>query len=159
MKEKIPFDERVHQFIMKTDKNKMKNIIFGILVAVIVIETVAFGISGILGGKNTASAPVSGEAQALININTKGMATEVVNAVKPMLEGIVDGEMPEGGLMGVVEKVVYSDMIVNTLMSISYPLLYDVLVSLDLLEFATELDLYATGPLAATRFEGMSYTC
>ncbi|MBQ6873899.1 MAG: hypothetical protein IJO24_06360 [Clostridia bacterium] len=159
MKEKIPFDERVHQFMMKTDKNKMKNIIIGILVAVIVIETVAFGISGILGGKNTASTPVAGEAQALININTKGMATEVVNAVKPMLEGIVDGEMPEGGLMGVVEKVVYSDMIVNTLMSISYPLLYDVLVNLDLLEFATELDLYATGPLAATRFEGMSYTC
>ena len=120
MKEKLPFDERLHQFIMKTDKNKVKNIIIGVLVAVLVIETVAFGLVGILGGKSQgADAPVSGEAQSLITINTKGMATEVVNAVKPMLEGIVDGEMPEGGLMGVVEKVVYSDMIVNTIMSIS----------------------------------------
>ncbi len=159
MKEKIPFDERIHQWSMKVNKDKAKNTIIGVLVAALILETVIFGVVGIMGNKGSTDTSVSAQPQALININTKGMGEEVVSAVKPLIEGVASGVMPEGGLMGVVENVVYSDMMVNIIMSMAYPLLYNVLVELDLLEFATELDLYATGPLAGPLFEGKSYTC
>lgn len=160
MKEKIPFDEKIHQWSMNVNKDKAKNIVISVLVAALILETVIFGVVGIMSSKgDEAGAPSSGHSQTVLNINAQGMGEEVVSAVKPLIEGVASGVMPEGGLMGVVENVVYSDMIVNVIMSLAYPLLYNVLVDLEMLEFATELDLYATGPLAGPLFEGKSYTC
>lgn len=159
MKEKIPFDEKMHQWSMKLNKNKVKNIVICVLVAVLVLETVAFAVVGITGKKGGGTGEVSGQPQAVLNVNANGMGEEVVTAVKPLIEGITSGTMPEGGLMGIVESVIYSNMIVNVIMSISYPLLFETLTNLEMMDFATNIDLYPTGPLLAGLLEGKSYTC
>lgn len=134
----------------------VKNVIIIILTAAILIETIAFAAFSLIGKDESAevSAP-----QINLNINIDGLSAEVKTSVAGALENITaDGITPES-IVGMVKNVVYSDMIVNTIMSLAYPLLFEVLTHLEMMDFATNIDLYPTGPLYAEKLSGKSYTC
>lgn len=138
------------------EQSKIKNAIIFILAAVIVIETVAFAASGILKKPETADKQ---EASINLNISLEGVGSEMTSAVSAFLENFSESGIKAEDITGLVKTVVYSDLIVNTIMSMAYPLLFQVLTNLEMMDFATNIDLYPTGPLFASKLEGTSYTC
>ncbi len=136
---------------------RIKNTVIFILAAVIVIETVAFAAVGLL--KTTDTTHEKTEAEINLNISFEGVSGEISSAVSGLLETAAENGIKTEDITGMVKKVVYSDLIVNTIMSMAYPLLFQVLTNLEMMDFATNIDLYPTGPLFASKLEGKSYTC
>ena len=89
----------------------------------------------------------------------KAVGGAVGTALSDVMGSIGNGALQPGSIKEMAAELIYSDFIVNTVMSISYPLLYQTLLDLGMLDFATYMDLYATGPLLAGKLEGKSYTC
>lgn len=137
-------------------QNKTKNIIIIVLAAVIVIETVAFAAVGLL---NKPAASHKNDAVIELNINFDGVGQEMSSAASALLGDISEKGIKPEDITGLVKKVVYSDLIVNTIMSMAYPLLFQVLTNLGMMDFATNIDLYPTGPLYAEKIQGSAYTC
>lgn len=137
-------------------QNKIKNIVIIILTAVILIETVAFAAVGIL---KKPAATEKEEAAINLNISLEGVGSEITTTMSSLLENFTEQGIRPEDITGLVKKVVYSDLIVNTIMSMAYPLLFQVLTNLKMMDFATNIDLYPTGPLFASKLEGTSYTC
>lgn len=137
-------------------QSRTKNIIIIVLATVIVIETVAFAAVGLL---NKPTASHSNDEVIELNINFDGVGQEMSSAVSALLSDISEKGIKPEDITGLVKKVVYSDLIVNTVMSMAYPLLFQVLTNLGMMDFATNIDLYPTGPLYASKIQGSAYTC
>lgn len=134
---------------------RIKNIIIIILVAVIVIESVAFAIVGITKKPSESSniPPIE------LNLDLSGISSEIGSAVTQFTSNLTENGISPESIGSLVKGVVYSDAIVNTIMSMAYPLLFDVLTNLEMMDFATNIDLYPTGPLYAEKIQGSAYTC
>ncbi|MBQ6067708.1 MAG: hypothetical protein IJK89_12925 [Clostridia bacterium] len=136
-------------------KYKLKKILVVALAAVVLLESVA-----LLSGKGGGAQNV---IDVTLNVSFDGMEKAVSGSIGTALSeavaGIKAGELKQDSIKNMVTGLIHSDFVVNTVMSISYPLLYQTLVDLGMLDFATYMDLYATGPLLAGKLEGKSYTC
>lgn len=137
-------------------KHKTKNIIIIILVAVLLIENIAVAVTGIT--KKSTSAH-NEPAKIELNLSLDGVSSEISSAFSDFASKFTENGISTSDITGLVKKVVYSDLIVNTIMSMAYPLLFQVLTNLDMMDFATNIDLYPTGPLYAEKIQGSSYTC
>ena len=130
-------------------KLKLKKILVVVLAIVVVLESAAL-ISKKGGAENV--------IDVTLNVSFDGMektiSGSIGTALSEAVNGIRTGELREDSIRNMVSGLIHSDFIVNTVMSISYPLLYQTLVDLGMLDFATYMDLYATGPLLATKLEG-----
>lgn len=138
-------------------ENKIKNIIIIILAAVLVIETVAF--AGISLLKKDSGSHGDSQAKIELNLSFEGATDDITVPVARLLEKFSESGITTTDITGLVRKVVYSDLIVNTIMSMAYPLLFQVLTNLDMMDFAENIDLYPTGPSYAAKLEGRTYTC
>ena len=98
-----------------------------------------------------------------LTLSIDGMGDSIGSAVGKVLgdtlTGLKSGALPKGGISPAVKEIVYSDLVVSMVASIGLPLLYQTLVGLRMLDFATNMDLFATGPLFAGKLEGKAYTC
>ncbi len=137
-------------------QSRTKNIIIIILAAVIVLQTVAIAAMGLLNKPATSHGK---DSVIELNINFDGVGQEMSSSVTALLGDISEKGLKPEDITGLVKKVVYSDLIVNTIMSMAYPLLFQVLTNLEMMDFATNIDLYPTGPLYAQKISGSSYTC
>ena len=133
---------------------KLKKILIVVLALVVVIE------SAVLIGKKGGGVNV---IDVTLNMSFDGMEKTISGSIGTALSeavaGIRAGELKEDSIKNMVTGLIHSDFVVNTVMSLSYPLLYQTLVELGMLDFATFMDLYATGPLLAGKLEGKPYTC
>lgn len=137
------------------NKTKTKNILIIILSAAILIETVVF----IFVGTSTKKAPDTDQPQVELSINIDGLSNELKSSVSSAIEGLSLTDLSPEGIGTLAKSIIYSDMIVNTIMSLAYPLLYSILTDLGMMDFATNIDLYPTGPLYAEKIKDSSYTC
>ncbi len=144
---------------MKTIKamagQRIKNIIIIILAAIIVVESVAFAVVGI-SKKQSETVNI---APIELNLDLSGIGSEIGSAVTDFTSNLTENGISPDSIGSLVKNVVYSDAIVNTIMSMAYPLLFDVLTNLEMMDFATNIDLYPTGPLYAEKIQGSAYTC
>lgn len=144
---------------MKTDRSlsrfNLKNLIIIILSAVIVIESIAFAVVGLSGKSATEDAMPAIE----LSLDLSGLGSEIGDAVSEVTGNLTENGFSPESIGAVVKNVIYSDAIVNTIMSMAYPLLFDVLTNLEMMDFATNIDLYPTGPLFAEKVANTSYTC
>ena len=136
--------------------NRIKNIIIIILATVIVIESIGLAAVGLM---NKPSASENAHSGIELNISLEGATGEVTSAVSSLIEGFAENGIRPEEITGLIRKTVYSDLLVNTIMSLSYPLLFQVLTNLEMMDFATNIDLYPTGPLYAQIIQGTPYTC
>ena len=135
-------------------KLKLKKILVVVLAIVVVLESAAL-ISKKGGAENV--------IDVTLNVSFDGMEKTISGSIGTALSdavaGIKAGELKQDSIKNMVTGLIHSDFVVNTVMSVSYPLLYQTLVDLGMLDFATYMDLYATGPLLAGKLEGKPYTC
>ena len=136
--------------------NRIKNIIIIILATVIVIESIGLAAVGLM---NKPSASENAHSGIELNISLEGATGEVSSAVSSLIEGFAENGIRPEDITGLIRKTVYSDLLVNTIMSLSYPLLFQVLTNLEMMDFAPNIDLYPTGPLYAQKIQGTAYTC
>ncbi len=134
----------------------VKNIIIVFLTVAILIETIAFAIVSVSDKKENSSDTAP---QINLNVNIDGISAELKTSLSDAMDSFTSSGITPEGIAGMVRTVVYSDMIVNTIMSLAYPLLFEVLTHLEMMEFATNIDLYPTGPLFADKLTGKAYTC
>lgn len=141
---------------MKKKKRELiKTIVIIVLSVALVGETV-----GLIVSKLT-QAPEN-ETQTVLNVD----ATGVVKTLQPQVREIVDNftsslsgdALDVSDIKGSLRKIIYSDTVVSAVMSIAYPLVYDTLDNLGLMEFAENVSLYPTGPQAAPLLKGKGYT-
>lgn len=135
-------------------KYKLKKILVVALAAVVLLESIA-----LLSKKGGAGPQVN----VTLNLSAEGMGKDIAGSVSAGLSdivaGVTSGNMPADGVSNMVKNVIYSDFTVNMVASMAYPMLYQVLTDLGMMDFATYMDLYPTGPLLAAKLEGKSYTC
>ncbi len=139
-------------------ENKIKNIIIIILCVLLATETIAFAATAIFG-KSSAEAEIHAPAPIELNINLSGATAEIGVAASALLNNFTENGISPSDITGLVKGVVYSDLVVNTIMSMAYPLLFQVLTNLEMMDFAENIDLYPTGPSYAKKLKGSSVTC
>lgn len=136
-------------------RSKIKTVVIIILCAVIVIESAMMMLKK--GGNDSAVS-----TQYVLTLSMDGMGESIGDkvgaTVSDTVKGLLDGKVPEGGITGIVKSFVYSDMILNSVMSISFPLLLRVLTDIKMLDFCTAAKLYPTPVLLAPLMEGKPYT-
>lgn len=134
---------------------KLKKLLIVLLALIVVVESCV-----LIGKKGGSGAYV---IDVTLNMSFDGMekaiSGSIGTAISDAIAGIRAGELKKDSIKNMVTGLIHSDFIVNTVMSMSYPLLYQTLTELGMLDFATFMDLYATGPLLATKLEGKPYTC
>ncbi len=135
-------------------QTKIRNIIIIILSTVIVIESIAFAAVG-LTKKTESIAPPPIE----LTLDLSEIGSEIGTAVSSAVGIFTENGISPDSITGLVKNVIYSDAIVNTIMSMAYPLLFDVLTQLEMMDFATNIDLYPTGTLFAEKLGTATYTC
>ncbi|MCQ2461979.1 MAG: hypothetical protein MJ177_01075, partial [Clostridia bacterium] len=126
--------------------------------AVIIILAVVIAVQGVLllsGGKGTTA---NTEQKVELTLDTAGLTKEVPEIVNSVISDITGG-FSAGTVTGAARKIVFSDTVVNLVMSLSYPLLHDTLVNLDMLDFGEEAKLYGTGEVLAKYLRDKPYTC
>lgn len=138
---------------------KIRNIIIIILSVVIVAESVVFAAVGLTSDNGSSHSDKQNEAAIELNLSIDGISSEISAAVKAFTDNLKANGITPADITGLVRKVIYSDLIVNTIMSMAYPLLFQVLTNLEMMDFATNIDLYPTGPLYASKIQGSTYTC
>lgn len=142
--------------IRPMQKQKMKNIIIVVLIAFLLIENCVVAVTGLTkNGHQEIAEP----AKIELNVSFDGVSNEISSAITSFTKKFTENGISAADITGLVKKVVYSDLIVNTIMSLAYPLLFQVLTNLEMMDFATNIDLYPTGPLYASKLQGSSYTC
>ena len=137
-------------------RNRWKTVLIIVLCVALVAETAVIALKK--GGKTEEAS-----TQFVLTLSMDGMGEDIGGKVGATLsdtiKGLVDGKMPDGGITGIVKTFVYSDMILNSVMSISFPLLLRVLTDIKMLDFCTAAKLYPTPVLLAPLMEGKPYTC
>ena len=140
-------------------ENKLKNTIIIILCVLLAAESVAFAATAVLGGGSASGSSAHTPAPIELNINLSGATSEITTAATALLNNFTENGITPADITGLVKNVIYSDLIVNTIMSMAYPLLFQVLTNLEMMDFAENIDLYPTGPSYAKKLEGSSITC
>ncbi|MBR6781493.1 MAG: hypothetical protein IKM24_10830 [Clostridia bacterium] len=130
-----------------------------IIITVVVIALIIGGAVGIVG-KNS-SEEVSGKDQSVVSlqVNMGGVVGDLSDTASDLVTDVTGGNFSVASVLGTVKEFVYSDTIVNVIMSLAYPLLKQVLTDLNMLEFAHTIDLYYSGPSLAEQLGENAYTC
>ncbi len=136
--------------------NRLKNIAIIVLAAIIVVETVAFSAISVMKKTDTTH---SEQSSITLNLSLDAVGSEIGSAVSGIVDTFSENGITPQSITSLVKDVVYSDAIVNTIMSMAYPLLFQVLTNLEMMDFAANIDLYPTGPAYAAKIAGSSYTC
>ncbi len=149
---------------MKSKKEIIKMVVITVLVVALAAETV-FLIFGRKKSPDTASADsqtvsVQTEKKSIdMSALTEKIGEKKGDIGEVVKKSVQNCELASDDIVELAKDIVYSNTFVNIIMSIAYPLCYDILFGLDMLDFAQSALLYPTGPEAATRFENSSYTC
>lgn len=130
-----------------------------IIITVVVVALVIGGVVGITGKGSKGDFTREDINEISLSLNLGGAASQLGEDASDLVGKIANGGLSVDGVLGTVKGFVYSDMIVNTLMSIMYPLLKEVLTNLNMLEFSHVIDLYYTGPSLAEQLGENTYTC
>jgi len=137
--------------------NTAKTVIIIVLAVVIVFESCLCAFFGLRSKGTGTQIP-----QFSLNLDASALSGQITDAVSETASGLIDdikNNTPlDSTIMGTVQKIVYSDAIVSTVMSLSYPLLYNTLTSLELMDFAENVSTSPTGTMLAEKLAGKSYT-
>lgn len=133
----------------------LRNIIITIVVFALIVGS-AVGIAG-----RNKTEEVSGKNQSVVslNVNMGGVVSGIGDTATDIVDDVTGGNISVDSVLSTVKGFVYSDTIVNVIMSLAYPLLKQVLTDLNMLEFAHTIDLYYSGPSLAEQLGSNSYTC
>ncbi len=177
VKQKVPKEAKVKapkpvkQKAPKAEKQKIptslpagawKTAVIIVLAAALVAESV-FLVVGKLKTPDDTAKTADGVTQFVLNVDMSGITNSALDGVSKAavsaIDDIKDGIMPELDIMGTVKGLIYSDSIVNTVMSMSFPLLKRVLEDLDMMDFAENVALYPTPVRLAPLFADKGYSC
>ncbi|MCR5782829.1 MAG: hypothetical protein K6G90_08860 [Clostridia bacterium] len=143
----------------KTKSPLVIKIICIVLAVLVAGEGVAIGV---LGVKLRFSGGANEPGDLAINADFSSVGVEIGRGVGEgiaMLAGNLMGDVSSGENIGdIIRGVVYSDALINTLASISYPLVKKILVDLNMLQFATAARIWPTPAELAELFKDKSYT-
>ena len=134
-----------------------KTVLVIVLAAALLGESIALIVSGVK--KDTPASTAPQDMNISINLSLGEVGSDIGSAVSSMLSSFTENKFSTDDIVNMVREVIYSDSIVNTIMSMAYPLLFDVLTNLKMMEFAPNIDLFATPVLYAGKIPGTSYTC
>lgn len=134
-----------------------KTVLVIVLAVAVLGESIALIVSGIK--KDTPASTVPQDMNISINLSLGEVGSDIGSAVSSLLSSFTESSFSTDDIVNMVKEVIYSDSIVNTIMSMAYPLLFDVLTNLEMMEFAPNIDLFATPVLYAGKIPGTSYTC
>lgn len=128
---------------------------------IITVVVVALAIGGVVGmvRKGDSEASWSNKSVVSLQVNMGGAVSELGDTASDLVGDITGGGLSVESVLGTVKGFVYSDAIVNVIMSLAYPLLKEVLTDLNMLDFAYTIDLYYSGPSLAEQLGENSYTC
>lgn len=140
----------------KIKKSVLKNILIVVLVVALIGESVALVISS-----TNKTQPVSSDVQPTITLNLQmgEIGNDVSSAVSSLIGDFSQKGVSTADILNLVKGVVYSDNIVNVIMSMAYPLLFETLTTLEMMDFATNIDLYPTPVLYTEVLGENTYTC
>lgn len=129
-----------------------------LIITVVVFALIVGGVVGLIHKDNVRN--VSGKNQGVVelHVNLGGAAGELGDTAGELVDGLTGGGLSVESVLGTVKGFVYSDAIVNVIMSLAYPLLKQTLTDLNMLEFAHTIDLYYSGPSLAEQLGENSYT-
>lgn len=122
------------------------------LACVLVVSTVSFAVA--LSRK-----PDKRVAQVGVDVSVLNLGETVSTASTPLVESLMSGALASNVISSTVAEVLYSDSAINLIMSIAYPMLYNVLEELKMLDYCNGANLYPTGTELASLLEGSAYTC
>ena len=134
-----------------------KTVLVIVLAVALLGESIALIVSGVK--KDTPASTVPQDMNISINLSLGEVSNDVGSAVSSLLSNFTESSFSTDDIVNMVKEVIYSDSIVNTIMSMAYPLLFDVLTNLEMMEFAPNIDLFATPVLYAGKIPDTSYTC
>lgn len=134
-----------------------KTVLVIVLAVAVLGESIALIVSGIK--KDTPASTVPQDMNISINLSLGEVGSDIGSAVSSLLSSFTESSFSTDDIVNMVKEVIYSDSIVNTIMSMAYPLLFDVLTNLGMMEFAPNIDLFATPVLYAGKIPDTSYTC
>ncbi len=129
-----------------------------LIITVVVFALIVGGVVGLIHKDNVRN--VSGKNQGVVelHVNLGGAAGELGDTAGELVDGLTGGGLSVESVLETVKGFVYSDAIVNVIMSLAYPLLKQTLTDLNMLEFAHTIDLYYSGPSLAEQLGENSYT-
>ena len=149
-KEKIPMTP-------EKKKSVAKNIVIIVLVIAIIAQSAILVTTKLKSG-NTDTAAEQGGTEFVINLDVSGIANTALDTVSETAVGAINdiknNITPQLDIKAKAQEIIYSDAIVNTIMSMSFPLLYKVLTDLNMMDFAENVDLYPTPAKLAPLFQG-----
>ena len=128
-----------------------------ILISVIILQSITIAALGVLLYKVPRINIEQPEIE--LNVNLEGMASELSNPFIEIFEKISSQSITTDEITHIVRKSFYSDFVVNTVMSVLYPLLFNILTEFNLVDFAEIVDLAPTGKTLAEKIENSKYTC
>ncbi|MBQ2758978.1 MAG: hypothetical protein IJE93_04355 [Clostridia bacterium] len=134
-----------------------KTVLVVVLAVALLGESIALIVTGIK--KDTPAATVPQDSNITLNLSLGEVSSDIGSAVSALLSDFTEGSFSTADIVNTLKGVIYSDSIVNTIMSMAYPLLFEVLTNLNMMEFAPNIDLYATPVLYAGKIPDTSYTC
>lgn len=135
-----------------------KTILIVVLAVAVLGESIALLASGTK--KDTPAATVPQDTNITINLSLGEVGGNIGSAVSSLLSNFTENSsFSTADIVKLVKDVIYTDSIVNTIMSMAYPLLFEVLTNLEMMEFAPNIDLYATPVLYAGKIQDTPYTC
>lgn len=146
---------------MKEKRKKIFSVIKTVLIVILslIIATESVVLIGVIIFKSRPEASSPAAPAVELTLDTSGIAGEVSTVVSGITDKLGANGLSADMISGLVKDVVYSDAIVNTIMSMAYPLLFHTLTELGMMDFAENIDLYPTGTSYAKKIEGSSYTC
>ena len=137
---------------------RKRAIIKTVVIIVLAVAVAVEGVFLILGRRPDAKA-----SEFNLNISMEGLGRDIGQGLEDSIAGVLSqyasGIRPQDSISGTVKNVLYSDMTVDLVMSLAYPLLTQVLRDINMFDYAAYMDLYATGPLLAEKLAGKPYTC
>ena len=129
-----------------------------LVITVVVFALIIGGIVGLV--QKDSVKEVSGKNQSVVelHVNMGGAASELGDSAGALADELTGGGLSIESILGTVKGFVYSDAIVNVIMSLAYPLLKQTLTDLNMLEFAHTIDLHYSGPALAEQLGENTYT-
>ena len=122
---------------MKSKKDIIKIIVIAILAVVVAAQAVFI----IFTRREEPSIPTAGQEQTQagdidFTALKEKIGEEKDNITAVLEKAVKDFELPAKDITEVVKNIVYSNTVVNIVASVAYPLCYDILSGLGMLDFA-----------------------
>lgn len=160
---KVKIPKAKPQKIPDSGSSTVKNIIIAALVVALLAQSAALIVLKLKTPSDAPGQSVPVQAPVTLNVDLSAAGTSVLEAVADTaidaIGEIKDGVMPYIDLPSILRGLVYSDDIISTVMSMSYPLLKTVLTDLNMMDFAENVSLYPTPARLAPLFENTVYSC